>query len=86
MVPLPGASAWAQPVIYPLPSRCTYSGRLYELRIAHTSQAVWTPPAVPALWLDIGPAAGVAAYTRAAFWVVGSDEPDYTQVERAHEV
>jgi hypothetical protein len=85
MVPLPGASAWAQPVTYSLPSRCTYNGRLYNLLQAHTSQAAWNPPAVPALWADIGPATGEAAYTRAFFWVVGSDEPDYTQVERAKE-
>lgn len=86
MVPLPGASAWAQPVIYSLPSQCTYDGRLYSLLQAHTSQAVWTPPAVPALWSDIGPAAGVDAYTRANWWVVSNTAPDYVEVERAKEV
>jgi hypothetical protein len=86
LLPLPGASAWAQPVSYSMPSRVTYSGRLYDLRQAHTSQAAWTPPEVPALWLDIGPAEGVGAYTRAVWWVVSSDDPDYTEVERAKEI
>jgi hypothetical protein len=85
MVPLPGASAWAQPVTYSLPSRVTYDGRLYNLLQAHTSQAAWNPPAVPALWADIGPATGVEAYTRAVWSVVSNTDPDYTEVERAKE-
>jgi hypothetical protein len=85
LVPLPGASAWTQPVIYSLPSQCTYGGRLYQLLQAHTSQAAWTPPAVPALWSDIGPATGVQAYTRAVWSAVENTDPDYTQVERAKE-
>jgi hypothetical protein len=85
MVPLPGASAWAQPVTYSLPSRATYGGRLYQLLQAHTSQAAWTPPAVPALWQDIGAAEGVAAYTRARFDVVSSEDPDYTAINRVKE-
>jgi hypothetical protein len=85
MVPLPGASAWTQPVTYSLPSQCTYSGRLYNLLQAHTSQAAWNPPAVPALWADIGPATGVQAYTRAVWSVVASTDPDYTEVDRAKE-
>lgn len=85
MVPKPGVTAWAQPVIYSMPSRCTYNGRLYQLLQAHTSQATWTPVAVPALWQDLGPASGTAAYTRVTWWVVSSDEPDYAQVDRAKE-
>lgn len=85
MLPLPGASAWVQPVTYSLPSQCTYNGRLYNLLQAHTSQAAWNPPAVPALWADIGPSEGVSAYTRAQWWVVSSDAPDYTEVNRALE-
>lgn len=83
--PLPGASAWAFPVTYSLPSRATYGGRLYNLLQSHTSQAAWTPPAVPALWADIGPAEGVDAYTRAVWSVVSTEDPDYTEVERAKE-
>ena len=85
MVPKPGVTAWAQPVIYALPSLAVFGGRLYQLLQAHTSQAAWTPPAVPALWLDVGPATGVAAYTRVRWNVVSSDDPDYTQVERVKE-
>ena len=85
MVPKPGVTAWAQPVAYTLPATATYNGRLYSLLQAHTSQAAWTPPAVPALWADIGAATGTAAYTRATFWVVGSDEAAYTEVERTKE-
>lgn len=85
LVPLPGATAWAFPVTYSLPSQRTYNGRLYNLLQAHTSQAAWTPPAVPALWQDIGPAEGVEAYDRANWWVVSEDDPDYTEVERAKE-
>lgn len=85
MIPKPGATAWTQPVTYSLPSLATYGGRLYQLLQAHTSQAAWTPPAVPALWKDVGPATGVAAYTRVRWDVVSSEDPDYTQVERARE-
>lgn len=85
-VPLPGASAWSgAAVVYALPSQRTHGGRLYELLIPHTSQAAWAPPNVPALWRDIGPAEGTAAYTRAQWQVVSSDEPDYVNVERAKE-
>lgn len=85
MVPKPGLSAWAFPVTYSLPSRVTHGGRLYNLLQAHTSQAAWAPPNVQALWQDIGAATGVQAYTRVVWWVVSSDEPAYTEVERARE-
>ncbi|NMO18445.1 glycosyl hydrolase [Pyxidicoccus fallax] len=52
------AAAWAPGVFYPVGARVSYSGRDYECRQAHTSQADWTPTAVPALWLDLGPSSG----------------------------
>jgi chitinase len=52
------AAAWAAGVYYPVGTQVTYAGRLYECRQAHTSQADWTPTAVAALWLDLGPAGG----------------------------
>jgi hypothetical protein len=86
MVPNPGASAWAQPVAYTMPAKCTYAGRLYQLVQGHTSQTGWEPPNVPALWTDIGPATGTAAYTRAYWYVVSSADADYTEIHRAREV
>jgi hypothetical protein len=85
LVPNPGAGAWVSGAAYPLPSQATYSGRAYQLLQAHTSQDFWNPPAVPALWSDIGPASLVEPYNRARWDVVSSDDPDYSQIERAHE-
>ena len=42
--------AWAVGVAYTVGERVTYGGSTYECRQAHTSQAGWTPTAVPALW------------------------------------
>src|SRR5436190_18069121 len=39
----------------------TYSGRDYRCQQAHTSQPDWTPPATPALWVDLGPTGGATA-------------------------
>lgn len=33
----------------------TYNGRSYRCLQSHTSISTWTPAAVPALWLDLGP-------------------------------
>ncbi|MFE5914937.1 carbohydrate-binding protein [Streptomyces wedmorensis] len=44
------ASAWASGVTYRVGDRVTYGGLLYSCLQAHTSQAGWEPPAVPALW------------------------------------
>lgn len=49
----PGPSAWAYPVSYAIGAVVTYAGKTYRCRQAHTSQAGWTPPVVPALWLEI---------------------------------
>lgn len=35
--------------------RYTYGGRIYRVIQGHTTQAGWTPPAVPALFADEGP-------------------------------
>jgi hypothetical protein len=51
IVVTPPTGAWAFPVAYKIGDRVTYSGLTYSCRQAHTSQAGWTPPAVPALWL-----------------------------------
>lgn len=59
LVEAPGATAWAAGVTLtmgpPIPER-THNGRRYRLVQAHTTQAGWEPPSVPALWTDIGPA------------------------------
>ena len=42
---------WASGVAYAVGDRRQYNGLLYRCVQAHTSQADWTPPAVPALWV-----------------------------------
>lgn len=42
--------AWATGVSYSVGDVIQYGGLLYEVIQAHTSQAGWTPPAVPALF------------------------------------
>ena len=44
------APAWAAGTTYAVGARATYQGTVYKCLQAHTSQADWTPPAVPALW------------------------------------
>lgn len=46
---------WVAGASYRVGERVTYQGGTYECRQAHTSQAGWTPTAVPALWLLIQP-------------------------------
>ena len=41
---------WQSGVAYAAGDRRTFDGLLYRCVQAHTSQADWTPPAVPALW------------------------------------
>ena len=48
--PPPPASAWSYPVAYKVNDLVTYNGSTYKCLQAHTSQAGWTPVAVPALW------------------------------------
>ena len=42
---------WQVGVSYAAGDRRKYDGLLYRCIQAHTSQADWTPPAVPALWV-----------------------------------
>ena len=59
----PGPDAWAAGITYVGDNTAgagngdvvAYNERLYRCLQTHTSIATWTPPAVPALWLDIGP-------------------------------
>lgn len=55
LTPPPPTQAWSYPVAYKVGDEVTYNGRLYRCLQAHTSQAGWTPTAVPALWQDLGP-------------------------------
>jgi hypothetical protein len=48
-VPVPGAWSAAS-VAYKVGDVVTYGGNSYRCLQAHTSQAAWTPVAVPALW------------------------------------
>lgn len=42
---------WGEGIVYAVGDRRKYNGLLYRCVQAHTSQADWTPPAVPALWV-----------------------------------
>lgn len=44
------SSSWAVGVAYKVNDVVTYQGKQYRCLQAHTSQAGWTPTAVPALW------------------------------------
>jgi hypothetical protein len=44
-------------VAYAAGSKVTYNGELYQCLQGHTSESNWMPPAVPALWQDLGPCA-----------------------------
>ena len=45
--------AWASGKAYALNDRVRYGEKLYKCVQAHTSQADWTPPEVPALWTEV---------------------------------
>lgn len=51
--PPPGDAQWATGVAYSINQRAVYNGTTYRCIQAHTSQAGWTPPAVPALWARV---------------------------------
>ena len=42
---------WVSGTAYEIGDRRQYDGLLYRCVQAHTSQADWTPPSVPALWV-----------------------------------
>lgn len=44
---------WAAGVDYALSIRVRYADKLYRCEQAHTSQAGWEPPGVPALWTEV---------------------------------
>ena len=44
---------WAVGVAYSVGERIQYDGKLYKVVQAHTSQADWTPPTVPALFTEV---------------------------------
>ena len=45
--------AWQTGTSYAVGVRIRYGDKLYRCEQAHTSQADWTPPAVPALWTEV---------------------------------
>ena len=45
--------AWMTDTAYTAGIRVRYGDKLYRCEQAHTSQADWTPPAVPALWTEV---------------------------------
>lgn len=44
---------WAADTAYEAGVRVRYDEKLYRCEQAHTSQAGWEPPAVPALWTEV---------------------------------
>lgn len=44
---------WAVGVAYEAQQRIRYGDKLYRCEQAHTSQAGWEPPEVPALWTEV---------------------------------
>jgi len=44
---------WAVDTAYPVGIRVRYGDKLYRCEQAHTSQAGWEPPVVPALWTEV---------------------------------
>ena len=44
---------WAAETAYAPGVRVRYEDKLYRCEQAHTSQAGWEPPAVPALWTEV---------------------------------
>lgn len=44
---------WMSETSYTLGERIRYDGKLYKCVQAHTSQAGWEPPNVPALWTEV---------------------------------
>ena len=45
--------AWASRTSYSADERIEYGGTLYRCVQGHTSQANWTPPDTPALWVAV---------------------------------
>ena len=54
--------AWAVGVAYAKDERVQYDGKLYKVVQAHTSQADWTPPLVPALFTEVAPSGTIPVW------------------------
>lgn len=54
--------AWAVGVAYSVGERVQYDGKLYKVVQAHTSQADWTPPTVPALFTEVAKPGEIPAW------------------------
>ena len=54
--------AWAVGVAYAKDERVQYDGKLYKVVQAHTSQADWTPPTVPALFTEVAPSGTIPVW------------------------
>jgi hypothetical protein len=50
VVEVPATPEWAAGIAYKVGDEVTYQGATYRCLQAHTSQAAWTPVAVPSLW------------------------------------
>jgi hypothetical protein len=56
--------AWnGNSVVYRVGQEVGYNGELYQCIQGHTSESNWMPPAVPALWKDLGPCGSTAKTT-----------------------
>jgi hypothetical protein len=56
--------AWnGNSVVYRVGQEVGYNGELYQCIQGHTSELNWMPPAVPALWKDLGPCGSTAKTT-----------------------
>ena len=53
---------WAVGVAYSVGERIQYDGKLYKVVQAHTSQADWTPPTVPALFTEVAPSGTIPVW------------------------
>jgi hypothetical protein len=49
----PGYPEWAVGIMVAVGDRYVYEGDIYEVRQSHMTQADWTPPNTPALWLKV---------------------------------
>lgn len=49
----PAIAAWTTSVAYKVGDKVTYGGFTWQCTQAHTSQAGWEPPNVPALWAKV---------------------------------
>ena len=53
---------WKVGVAYAKDERVQYDGKLYKVVQAHTSQADWTPPTVPALFTEVAPSGTIPVW------------------------